>query len=252
MKTNNTTDKHMLLVLSDKGGTGKTLFSRGLADYLQRHQQLEHTLLVDGDGEVGQLLQFYRNFGVISAQITKPDQRDDFINILESDKNRIVVDLPAASLTHLTALEAEMGFLDLVKTHGYRLTLCNVISPFKASIRSVKAMAEWAGSQADYVVIKNRFFGLDEEFHLYQSGQGKKAMDHYNGLEIELPMISSGVLAAIDVLNQPFCQALESPELKLAYRCRINRWLDELDNQLNKLSLLPEQVHESAGISATA
>ena len=244
--------KRMILVLSDKGGTGKTLFSRGLADYLQRYQQLAQTLLVDGDGEVGQLLQFYRNFGVISTQITEPEHRDNFINILESEKSLIVADLPAASLTHLTALEVEMGFLALVKSHGYQLTLCNVISPFKASIRSVKAMAEWAGDQADYVVIKNRFFGLDEEFHLYYSGQGKKAMAHYNGLEIELPRISSGVLAAIDVLNLPFCQALESPELKLAYRCRINRWLDELDSQLNLLSLLPEQAHESAGLSATA
>jgi len=244
-------NKNLLLVLSDKGGTGKSLFCRGLADYLQRKHILDHTLLVDGDGEVGQLLQFYQAFGVVSAQITDQDKRDDFINILESDKQLIVVDLPAASLANIAALESEIGFLDLVESHGYQLTLCNVISPFKASIRSVKTMVEWAGEQANYVVVKNRFFGMDEEFHLYKNGHGKKAIHKSNGIEIELPMIASGVLAAIDVLNLPFFQAVDSHDLKLAYRCRINKWLQAFDLELDQLPLFKEYTYESASISTT-
>ena len=45
------------MVISDKGGTGKSIFSRALADRLRRDRI--DSLLVDGDGTVGQLLQFY-------------------------------------------------------------------------------------------------------------------------------------------------------------------------------------------------
>jgi len=93
--------KQIFLVLSDKGGTGKSIFSRGLADYIVRNNKQNETLMVDGDGEVGQLLQFYREYGVISAQIIDQEKRDQFINILESEKKFIIVDLPAASISHL-------------------------------------------------------------------------------------------------------------------------------------------------------
>jgi len=237
-------NKQIILVLSDKGGTGKSLFSRGLADYLIRKQVNDQVLLVDGDGEVGQLLQFYNDFGVISAQIINAEKRDQFIDILESDKDLIIVDLPAASISDLEALDDEIGFFDLVQAHGYKLILCNVLSPFKASIRSVKAMIDLAGNKANYVVVKNRFFGSDEDFHLYHSGKGKEAMKKHDGLEIELPAIATGVLAEIDSRNLPFHSAMLDKQLKLAYRCRVNRWLHTFDQQLDKLVLLVTQGME--------
>jgi len=230
-------DKHIILVLSDKGGTGKSVFTRALADYLIRKQLHEDLLLVDGDGEVGQLLQFYKDYGVISAQIINPDKRDQFIDILASDKPLVLVDLPAASITHLALLDEEIGFFDLVSDHGYQLTLCNVISPFKASIRSVKAMIELADNKANYVVVKNRFFGQDEEFHLYDAGKGKDALKKHQGIEIELPVIATGVLAEIDRRNIPFYTAMSDLSIKLAYRCRINRWFHAFDQQIEKLDL---------------
>jgi len=230
-------NKQIILVLSDKGGTGKSLFTRALADYLIRKQLHEDLLLVDGDGEVGQLLQFYKEYGVISAQIINAEKRDQFIDILESDKKLVLVDLPAASIAHLELLDEEIGFFDLVSEHGYQLTLCNVMSPFKASIRSVKAMIELAGDKANYVVVKNRFFGLDEEFHLYDKGKGKEALKKHQGIEIELPAIATGVLAEIDRRNLSFHSAMSDTALKLAYRCRINRWLLNFDQQVEKLGL---------------
>jgi len=236
-------NKQIFLVLSDKGGTGKSIFSRGLADYIVRNNKQNETLMVDGDGdgEVGQLLQFYREYGVISAQIIDQEKRDQFINILESEKKLIIVDLPAASISHLKKLEEEIGFFDLLDSFGYKLTLCNVLSPFKASIRSVKSLIELAKNRADYIVIKNSFFGTDEDFHLYHKGQGKKALEQHQGIEIFLPVISTGVLAEIDVKNLTFLKAANDPSLKLAYRCRINKWQHDLDFELDKLNLFQEK-----------
>lgn len=230
--------KKLILVLSDKGGTGKSLFTRGLADYLIRKKLQNQTLLVDGDGEVGQLLQFYRSSGAISAEIVDEKKRDQFVEILESQQPLIVVDLPAASITHLRRLHEEINFFQVVHEYGYQLIFCNVLSPFKASVRSVKAMIELAGHHANYVIVKNRFFGDDNEFHLYESGQGKKALSTHNGLEIAMPRISTGVLAELDVKNIPFWQAGEAVDLKLAYRCRVHQWLKEFDGQLDQLNLM--------------
>jgi hypothetical protein len=250
---NNKQTKRLILVLTDKGGTGKSLFSRGVADYLIRKQFSSSALLVDGDGEVGQLLQFYKGAGVISAQIVDEQQRDQFMEILESNRPLIIVDLPAAAISNLAKLEAEINFFKVVKDHGYQLTLCNVMSPFKASVRSVKAMIELAGANADYVVVKNRFFGEDADFHLYESGKGKKALAAHKGVEISMPRISTGVLAELDAKNIPFWQAVDDGQLKLAYRCRVNQWLKEFDEQLHKLNLtvhLEQEIcNESTSLS---
>lgn len=235
-------NKHIFLVLSDKGGTGKSLFTRGLADYIVRNNQQENTLFVDGDGEVGQLLQNYKEYGVISAQISTQEKRDKFVDILESEKELIIADLPAASIFYLTKLEQEIGFFELLKQHAYKLTLCTVLSPFKASIRSVKASIDLAGDQANYIVVKNRFFGSDEDFHLYHEGQGKKLLRQHKGLEIELPSISTGVLAKLDIHNLSFLNALNNHSIKLAYRCRINKFLHTLDLELDKLNLFDKEA----------
>ena len=232
--------KRIILVMSDKGGTGKSLFSRGLTDYLLRQKLQEQLLLVDGDGEVGQLLQYYGDYGVISTQVISAEHRDQFIEVLESGRKWIVADLPAAALTHLHHLEQEVGFLNLVQEYGYQLTFCNVLSPFKASLRSVKGMVEFAGSQADYVVVKNHFFGGDEEFHLYEAGQGKKLLEEQGGQEIFMPPIATGVLAQMDVQNLSFIKALKSTELKLAYRCRISQWQHSFDQQLASINWLKD------------
>jgi hypothetical protein len=249
-------NKKIVLVLSDKGGTGKTLFSRGVVDHLIRNNLQQYTLFVDGDGEVGQLLQFYKQDRVISAQIANEQYRDQFVDILESQQPLIIVDLPAASITHLARLNDEIAFFQVVKDYGYDLIFCNVLSPFKAAVRSVKAMIELAGDQAQYVVVKNRFFGDDNEFHLYETGQGKQLLAAHQGQEIGMPKLSTGVLAELDSLNLPFYEAVESTQLKLAYRCRINQWLKEFDQEISCLQLTQfltmRTIHESTSLSNVA
>jgi len=238
------TKKHILFICSDKGGTGKSILSRAIADFIIRKKIEEETLLVDGDGEVGQLLQFYRDHSVVSAQIINAEKRDDFVEILKSDKAFIIVDLPAASISHLQQLEEEIGFFDLLDKHNYQLIFLNVISPFKASIRSVKAMIELAGDKAKYVVIKNRFFGNDDDFHLYETSKGKKTLEQHDGLVLELHALSTGLLAIIDAHNLTFNFVVTDTKMKIAYQCRMKRWLNLVDSQLLKLDIWPESIKD--------
>src|SRR5512144_1647639 len=138
--------KRWIMVGSDKGGTGKSIFSRALADRLRRDRV--NALLVDGDGTVGQLLQFYGDrdetgrlceqspdSGVMPFAMTGGvKDRDALVNMLDYDKAVVLCDLPAGSITFLRQLEQEVGLIDLVTLQGYRLTLVNVISPYRAAM----------------------------------------------------------------------------------------------------------------------
>ena len=176
--------KRWIMVISDKGGTGKSIFSRALADRLRRDRI--DRLLVDGDGTVGQLLQFYGErdeagrlreqspeSGVMPFMMTGGvKDRDALVNMLEYDKTVVLCDLPAGSITFTRQLEHDVGLFDLVAQHGYRLTLVNVISPYRAATRTVSQMIELGGDRADYVVVENAWFGDQEDYILWYGGDG--------------------------------------------------------------------------------
>lgn len=245
--------KHFVMVLTDKGGTGKSIMTRAIADRYQRDDV--NALLVDGDGEVGQLYQFYCKLdaagnpakqvpgdGVLTMRVTGEEkERDKLLAMLDYDLPVVLVDMPAASLTALAKLDAEVGFFDELKRSGYRATLINVLSPFQSITRTVRQMIELAGKNADYVAVINRWFGDDEDFYMWVGGetskpsQGRLMLPEFGGVEIELPKLQAGVLVAMDDLMLKFSDAAENTSLSRPQRSRLIRWMKDTDAQLDKI-----------------
>lgn len=175
--------KRFVLVISDKGGVGKTLMARVIADRIRRDGL--DALLIDGDGEIGGLYQFYAKLdangepladqvdgGVVPVRFTGTDrERDQLLAAVDLDRPLVLADMPAASLTALRRVDDETGFFAELARAGYRVTLVNVLSPFSASTRTVREMIELAGKQADYVVAINRWFGDDEDFFMWTGNE---------------------------------------------------------------------------------
>lgn len=248
--------KHFVMVLTDKGGTGKSMLTRAIADRYARDSI--KALLIDGDGEVGQLFQFYCRVdekgkpvkqsagnGVLTMRFTGDEkERDKLFAMIDYDLPVVLVDMPAASLTALAKMDAEVGFFDELNRSGYRLTLINVLSPFQSSTRTVKQMIDLAGKKADYVAVINRWFGDNEDFYMWLGdsnnppSQGRKMLPDIGGIEIELPKIQTGVLVAMDDLMLTFSDACESPSLSRPHRSRLIRWMKDTDIQLDKISHL--------------
>ena len=246
--------KHFVMVLTDKGGTGKSMLTRAIADRYARDGI--KALLVDGDGEVGQLFQFYSKVdadgnpvkqaagdGVLTMRVTGEEkERDKLLAMVDYDLPVVLVDMPAASLTALARMDAEVGFFDELKRSGYRATLINVLSPFQSSTRTVKQMIELAGKNADYVAVINRWFGDDEDFYMWRGdssnppSMGREMLPDFGGIEIDLPKLQTGVLVAMDDLMLTFSDACESPSLSRPQRSRLIRWMKDTDNQLDKIS----------------
>lgn len=233
--------KRFVMVLTDKGGTGKTLFSRVVADRLLRDGV--DTLLVDGDGEIGGLYQFYKSEGVKTVRFTGSEKdRDLMMGMIDHDKDVVLVDMPAASLKALKKFDEDVGFFAELKRAGYKPTLINVLSPFKSATRTVKEMTELAGSDADYAVVINHGLGDEDDYFLWYgdaehpASSGRNAMAEHGGIEIVLPKLQTGVLVAIDFENMQFRASVgENSRLSRVHRSRLVRWMDESDSQLNKI-----------------
>jgi hypothetical protein len=225
-----------------------------LADRLRRDRI--DSLLVDGDGTVGQLLQFYGERDEAGRlQEQTPDRgvmpflmtggvkdRDALINMLEYEKTVVLCDLPAGSITFIRQLEQDVGLFELVAQHGYRLTLVNVISPYRAATRTVSQMIELGGDRADYVVVENAWFGDQEDYILWYGGdgvpvsKGKVLLEQQQGLALRMPKLEGRTCALIDAYNLKYSTAKEDKRLTIADRSRVHRWLRAMDSELDKAS----------------
>lgn len=244
--------KRFVMVCGDKGGTGKSLMARALADRIRREQR--DALMIDGDGEIGNLFQFYARLdeqgklvpdqiqnGVVPIRFTGPErERDQLLAAVDLGRPLIVADMPAASLTQLKQFDSDTGFFAELTRNGYRPTLVNVLSPFSASTRTVREMIELAGKQADYVVAVNQWFGDREDFFLWYGhadsppSSGYTMLPDYGGIEIAFPRLQAGVLVAIDELLLTFSDARKDTRLTTPQRSRLHRWMQAVDAELGE------------------
>ncbi|EIF28990.1 CobQ/CobB/MinD/ParA nucleotide binding domain-containing protein [Burkholderia sp. Ch1-1] len=244
--------KRFVMVCGDKGGTGKSLMTRALADRIRREQR--DALMIDGDGEIGNLFQFYAKLdqqgepvsdqvdnGVVPVRFTGPErERDQLLAAVDFSRSLILADLPAASLTQLKQFDSDTGFFAELARNDYRPTLVNVLSPFSASTRTVREMIELAGKQADYVVAVNQWFGDREDFFMWYGhatsppSSGYTMLPDYEGIEIAFPRLQAGVLVAIDELLLTFSDARGDTRLTTPQRSRLHRWMQAVDAQLDE------------------
>jgi hypothetical protein len=246
--------KRFVMICGDKGGTGKSLMTRALADRLRREQR--DVLMIDGDGEIGNLYRFYAKLdergepildqvqnGVVPIRFTGPErERDQLLAAVDLGRPLILADMPAASLTQLKQFDGDTGFFAELMRNGYRPTLVNVLSPFSASTRTVREMIELAGKHADYVVAVNQWFGDREDFFMWYGhadsppSSGYTMLPDYGGVGIAFPRLQAGVLVAIDELLLTFSDAREDTRLTTPQRSRLHRWMQAVDAELDEVA----------------
>ena len=110
--------RNIIATISGKGGVGKTTLARLIGETLR--ERAPNALLVDGNGSVGQFLQYLGERGTdgkLASPQPEPEgvrvfnlhgderDRDQILNLLESNRDTIFIDLPAESLQMLERLQ---------------------------------------------------------------------------------------------------------------------------------------------------
>ena len=219
----------------EKGGVGKSLTARLLAQYMI-DQQIPF-LGFDTDRSHGALLRFYEGF----ASPVVLDKREAFDVVVEAatedPERRILVDLAAETHEPLVQWIEDAGVIELAQELGITLTYWHVMDAGKDSVDLLGKLLDRFGASLQYVLVRNQVRGGDFAV-LDQSGLQDEATA-LGAKIITLKKLHEGVVNKIDADSSSFWKAgqAEPGGLGLMDRQRLKMWLRDAYREI-----------ESAGI----
>ena len=219
----------------EKGGVGKSLTSRLLAQYMIDKEI--PFLGFDTDRSHGALMRFYEGF----ASPVVLDKREAFDVVVEAatenPERRILVDLAAQTHDPLVQWIDDAGVIELAQELGVTLTYWHVMDAGKDSVDLLGKLLDRFGASLQYVLVRNQVRGADFAV-LDQSGLQDKAMA-LGAKVITLKKLHEGVVNKIDADSSSFWKATQSEPggLGLMDRQRLKMWLRDAYREI-----------ESAGI----
>ena len=226
------------LIGGEKGGVGKSVVARVVAQYL-----IDHNLAFlgfDTDRSHGSLLRFYA--GYASPVVVDRYESLDAIVEAASDNpdKRILVDLAAQTHEPLVKWMDESGVLEMTGELGITLHYWHVMDSGRDSVDLLKKLFDRFGSRLNYVVVLNQLRG--ESFDLFdQSGERERALG-LNAKIITLKRLHEPVITKIDAGSTSFWAAKTKSEtdvkgLGLLERQRVKMWLRHAYEQLDSVGI---------------
>ncbi|MBB2164661.1 P-loop NTPase [Gluconacetobacter sp. 1b LMG 1731] len=234
--------KRLVLVVSGKGGVGKTTFSRLMTDvYRERNTK---AAIFDADGLVGGLARVYHGAGVAFYDLRDDADRVTLLNSIALDADVILHDLPGGSLFEISKIvdtgdgKQVGGFLEALRDNGVRLTLAHVIDSEIESADSVGKHLDMFGTDGvDHVAVLNMreardpkadfpyWFGFDDADGKRRYGKARDRLIAAGGVEITMPAMQAGTRAKINALNLRYSECARHPELTITERSIASQFL---------------------------
>ncbi len=244
--------KRVALVANEKGGVGKSVFTRSLVDHLRTAG--ERVAAYDADGSVGATARVLgsRDAKGLIERMQNPvegigyyngradDERNILLDSIKLGERLYIHDLAGGLLADLTRIvdggEGLDGLLDAFEAHGYRLTVFHVISPDVGAAQSVARWLSLIGDKADHVAVINLkhgkppadfpfWYGFTDAKGAAKGGKTREALRAIGGVEIEFPSLPSGTFAKLDAENIPFTRADKAGLLTITERAHVTKFL---------------------------
>lgn len=226
------------LIGGEKGGVGKSVVARVVAQYLIDHEL--PFLGFDTDRSHGSLLRFYTDY----ASPVVIDSYESLDTIMETatehpDK-RILVDLAAQTHEPLVKWMDESGVLEMAGELGMTLNYWHVMDSGKDSTDLLKKLLDRFGSRLNYIVVLNQLRGENFDI-LEKSGARQQALD-LNARIITLKRLHEPVITKIDAGSTSFWAAKNRSEtdkkgLGLLERQRVKIWLRHAYEQIDTVGI---------------
>jgi hypothetical protein len=227
--------KRMILVTGNKGGTGKSTFSRGLLD-VYTHLGLP-CRAYDSDTQNPQLFRHYdKAVGVSRIDIALRGGADVLLDDLEQSQATVVlVDLPAGSGNSFEQYERDVQLISSASELGYRLTVVSVLSRVKDAVNALRLLMAFCDDRVDYVVVKNLHFGEADKFKRFDQSKAKAQFLALGGVEMTMPDLFDDTYDVIDEKDLTFRQAVgEQSPLSRANRSRVHQWLKTMELEIRQ------------------
>lgn len=222
----------------EKGGVGKSLVARLLAQYLIDSEQ--PFLGFDTDKSHGALLRFYGEFAS-PVVIDSYESLDRIVEAaVEQPDRRILVDLAAQTHQFLMRWIEDSGLLELGDELDVDLVYWHVMDAGKDSVDLLGRLLEQLGGRMQVILVLNevrgdRFDILEASGLLARAGEmGAKVM--------RLRHLQDAAMQKIDARNSSFWAAVNlthkaSASLSLMERQRVKLWLNKAYGGLEALEV---------------
>jgi hypothetical protein len=220
----------------EKGGVGKSVVARLLAQYMIDHDI--PFIGFDTDRSHGSLLRFYADF----ASPTIIDDYQSLDAIIETasaqPEQRILVDLAAQTHHPLAQWIEESGVLELAEELGISICYWNVMDSGKDCVDLLKKLLDQFGSRLHYVLVQNQL--RDDNFNILEfSGVKDRALD-LNARIITLKRLHAPAMTKIDSNSYSFWAAKNKDNeslnaLGLLERQRVKIWLNHAYKEIDSL-----------------
>lgn len=222
----------------EKGGVGKSLVARLLAQYFIDHNM--PFLGFDSDRSHGALLRFYPDYAS-PVVIDRYESLDTVVESATDDaERRIIVDLAAQTHQPLVQWMEESGMLELAHESGIAVRYWHVMDSGKDSVDLLSRLLDRFDNQLSYVLVLNQLRGDDFDI-LEKSGQKDRALAL--GAKIAtLPRLHDSAMARIDAHSTSFWAAAHSGDkeltgLGLLERQRVKVWLRKVYAELANIEV---------------
>ena len=246
------THKKLILIVNNKGGVGKSVIGRALADLYRATSKTVH--IYDADGGTGSLLLSYGERdasgnllttqdpakGVAYYDVRSDGSRNTLLDCLGAGAPIVVHDMAGGSLGELKRIvddgDGVDGLVDAIKGQGYDIVLLHVISNVSAATASVRDYLNAFGDNATHVAIVNKAWGKDDsDFPFWfgytdgngttKGGKARADVLANGGAEIHFPSLQAGTFAKVDAENLPFSKAAESADLSITEKAHLSKFL---------------------------
>ena len=223
------------LIGGEKGGVGKSVVARVVAQYLiDRNIPF---IGFDTDRSHGSLLRFYADFAS-PVVVDRYESLDTIVEAgIDNPDKRILVDLAAQTHAPLVRWMDDSGVLEAAGELGLAFHYWHVMDSGKDSVDLLKKLIDRFGTRLNYVIVLNQLRG--EHFDIFEKSGEKAHAAEVHARVISLRRLHEPVINKIDGASTSFWAASQrvdgtTPGLGLLERQRVKLWLkhayQELDN----------------------
>lgn len=214
------------LIGGEKGGVGKSVVARVLAQYMIDHDI--PFIGFDTDRSHGSLLRFYADY----ASPTVVDNYQSLDSIIETAAEnpdyRILVDLAAQTHYPLATWIDDSGVLELAEELDISICYWNVMDSGKDSVDLLSKLLDQYGSRLNYVLVQNQL--RDDDFSILELSGVKDRALALNAKVMTLKKLHTPVMTKIDSNSTSFWAAKNKDHdnlnaLGLLERQRVKMWL---------------------------
>ena len=226
------------LIGGEKGGVGKSVVARVVAQYMI--DKNIPFLGFDTDRSHGSLLRFYTDYAS-PVVVDKYESLDAVIETaVEQPGKRVLVDLAAQTHEPLVKWMDDSGVLDTAEELQVSFCYWHVMDSGKDSVDLLKKLLDRFGARLNYVIVLNQLRG--ETFDIFYASDEREHARQFNAQVITLKRLHEPVMTKIDSGSTSFWAAkhrstTEAKGLGLLERQRVKLWLRNVYEQLDTVGI---------------